>query len=427
MMGFLKKLRRNQRGNTLILTAAAMPLLIGSAGLATDTIQWALWKRQLQKAADSAAIAGVYARMAGQDAGVAVNYDVGYPSQPANAPNNNRTGYTLLNAPVVNTSLPNTADYINPVGVTLQIQQTLPFSSMFLSTTPTITANATAAAVETGVYCVISLEKSNTTGITAGGTTNVDFGCGMITNSISMDAAVAFGDSKVKATPVAAVGGLDSKDNWQKGTVLLPFTVAQQDPFKDIATPPIPSTCNDQIDDKPGDTTDYTKNGTAMGPVTKCLSKFSVQGNMTLQPGTYILTSDFSTGSKANLKCTGCTFILTNSDPSKVPQLKLDGNSTLNLKAPTSGTYSDILFFQDRNASNSTGNNVNGGSTSYFEGAFYFPNQEVTYNGNAGVSFNCVKLVARRVKFTGTSGLTNKCDDGRDQDRYKGRHVRLVA
>ena len=32
------------------------------AGLATDTIQWTLWKRQLQRAADSAAIAGVYDR-----------------------------------------------------------------------------------------------------------------------------------------------------------------------------------------------------------------------------------------------------------------------------------------------------------------------------------------------------------------------------
>ena len=62
MFGFFKKLRRNQRGNVLIITAAAMPLLVGAAGLATDTIQWVLWKRQLQRAADSAAIAGVYER-----------------------------------------------------------------------------------------------------------------------------------------------------------------------------------------------------------------------------------------------------------------------------------------------------------------------------------------------------------------------------
>ena len=53
---------RSKRGNVLAIAGAALPLFIGAAGLATDTIQWTLWKRQLQRAADSAAIAGVYDR-----------------------------------------------------------------------------------------------------------------------------------------------------------------------------------------------------------------------------------------------------------------------------------------------------------------------------------------------------------------------------
>src|SRR3954465_3143007 len=56
------KLFKNKRGNTLAIAAACFPLFIGAAGLASDTIQWTLWKRQLQRAADSAAIAGVYDR-----------------------------------------------------------------------------------------------------------------------------------------------------------------------------------------------------------------------------------------------------------------------------------------------------------------------------------------------------------------------------
>ena len=55
MRNFMTKIWHDKRGNALIIAAAALPLLIGSAGLATDTIQWALWKRQLQRAADSAA------------------------------------------------------------------------------------------------------------------------------------------------------------------------------------------------------------------------------------------------------------------------------------------------------------------------------------------------------------------------------------
>ena len=61
MISWFKKLWRDKRGNALVMAGAALPLVLGSAGLASDTIEWALWKRQLQRAADSAATAGVYA------------------------------------------------------------------------------------------------------------------------------------------------------------------------------------------------------------------------------------------------------------------------------------------------------------------------------------------------------------------------------
>ena len=76
MKSFLKKLFRNERGNTLIIAGAGLPILMGFAGLANDTIQWSLWKRQLQRQADSAAIAGTYARFAGHDLNLAVTRDL---------------------------------------------------------------------------------------------------------------------------------------------------------------------------------------------------------------------------------------------------------------------------------------------------------------------------------------------------------------
>ena len=70
------RLWNDKRGNALIIMGAALPLVVGSAGLATDTIQWTLWKRQLQRAADSAAIAGVYATVQRQTVSSAVDTDV---------------------------------------------------------------------------------------------------------------------------------------------------------------------------------------------------------------------------------------------------------------------------------------------------------------------------------------------------------------
>jgi len=66
MFKLLKKLWRDRRGNALVIAGAALPLIIGSAGLASDTIQWALMKRQLQRTADSAALAGVYGKLSSQ-------------------------------------------------------------------------------------------------------------------------------------------------------------------------------------------------------------------------------------------------------------------------------------------------------------------------------------------------------------------------
>jgi len=45
MIGFIRKLLKDRRGNALAIACAAMPLVIGAAGLATDTIEWTLWKR----------------------------------------------------------------------------------------------------------------------------------------------------------------------------------------------------------------------------------------------------------------------------------------------------------------------------------------------------------------------------------------------
>ena len=74
MIAFMKSLWRDKRGNALVIAAAALPLVLGSAGLASDTIEWALWKRQLQRAADSAAMAGVYAKVHAETSAGAPTY-----------------------------------------------------------------------------------------------------------------------------------------------------------------------------------------------------------------------------------------------------------------------------------------------------------------------------------------------------------------
>src|SRR6185369_5228740 len=78
MIGFIRSILKDRRGNTLAIAPACLPLVVGASGLAVDTIQWTLWKRQLQRAADSAAIAGVYDRSSSAGATTTVSATVSH-------------------------------------------------------------------------------------------------------------------------------------------------------------------------------------------------------------------------------------------------------------------------------------------------------------------------------------------------------------
>jgi hypothetical protein len=331
------------------------------------------------------------------------------------------------------------------------MQRSLPFSSMFLSAAPTITANATATIVPSGKYCVVSLENTATTGITATGNADVDLGCGMITNSTSMTAAVATGSSEVNASPIAAVGGIAASNNWGSGTVLQPFTIAQPDPFASVNPPaatdyPTQSCPNLRVNSNDSQTTFVS--GTDYRPMTggsagaMCIGDLTINGSVTFPAGSIIVIDGggINLGSQSSITCSGCTFVLTNRSTSSSPTIgtvNINGGATLNLSAPgTSATgvaanYEGIMMYQDRRAQDGTSSNyystINGNSSSFLQGALYFPSQKVQFNGTAGMSTNCLQLVARRVYYSGNLDISNSCPSDSGADAFTGKKVRLVA
>ena len=421
MLKAFKRLWNSERGNALIIAAAALPMIMGAVGLASDTIQWALWKRELQRAADSAAIAGVYAVVQDNSVDSAVTRDLNQ---------NNDIGDITIDTDIQHapTSGGYTAD-ANAVRVELAAQRSLGFSQMFLSTAPIIHATATATIVPTGDYCVVSLESTAATGISVGGTADVDLGCGMITNSTSMDAAVAFGNSSVDASPIAAVGGIDASDNWASDVQLLPFTLAQADPFADVEAN-APATCvpGGSLTVNPGQTVDLSAMTTS-----PCYTSLTVKGTLTLPNlPVYISGGNVQVNSGAHLTGASTTLVMTNistASDATIGTVDLNGGATISLTAPDTGNFAGIGIYQDRRAIDPGGasqNKINGNSSSKFQGAMYFPKQQVTFNGTAGINTTCMQLVVRRVVFTGTAGITNNCPSGSGSGSFAGRSVRLV-
>jgi hypothetical protein len=310
------------------------------------------------------------------------------------------------------------------------VQKSLGFSSVFMASAPVITAEATAATVRTGVYCVVSLENTSATGITATGNSDIDLGCGMITNSTSLNAAIATGSSSVEATPIAAVGDIQDSDHWNDAE-LLPFTVAEADPFAAVNVPAFTG-CQgntNKLQITSGETYDHHAD---TGIV--CFSDISLNGNVTLGNATYIIDSgDLSIGAQANVTCDGCTFVLTNSNSGtsgvQIGNVNINGGAHLDLTAPDSGDFDNILFYQDRRAASGSSqtNLINGNSGSIFAGAFYFPTRTLDINGTSNLTFNCGQFVARTVNFSGNGAITNTCTGGYGDDEITGNHVRLVA
>jgi Flp pilus assembly protein TadG len=409
----IRELWRSASGNVFIMAALLMPVILGSAGLAVDSIQWVVWKRQLQRQADSAALAGAYATAQAKNPVDTVTADL------------NRTRELTLTTPALIESPPSSGSYAGntkAVRVTLQYSRLLPFTGMFLSVAPTIAAKSTAAAVVQGDYCVLALDPTAATGITMQGSAVVNLGCGIAANSRAANAVVAGGSSTVIATPVSAVGGIPGSSNYQGATTLLPYSMPQDDPYALLPTPTV-SGCGAQAKVQPTEVA-------VLNP--GCYRGMDLKGTVTLNEGTYFIDgSSFSVGSQATVTGTNVTIVLTSNNAAtnagSVATLDINGGATVRLSAQTSGTYAGILFYQDRRAADSGTNSVNGNSSSSFQGAIYMAGQEVGFSGTTGMSTNCLQLVARRVVFSGNSTINNSCPAGSGASSFIGTRVRLVG
>ncbi|WP_017666943.1 Tad domain-containing protein [Sandarakinorhabdus sp. AAP62] len=419
MGGFsVRRLQASRRGNIASLTALMMPILIGTAGLASDTIQWTLTKRMMQRAADSGAIAGAYALSQAADS------DSEAVHQAALGDIGRNGGFVMNINPVINSPATSGSfrDASAAVEVILATDLQLPFTGFIMDGPVRISARAVAEIVGNGDYCVLALEHTDTPGIPIGGSATVDLGCGMMSNAPSTTSIIANGASFVRASPVAAVGNVPP-GNYASGTVRQEYALPLRDPYRNLPDPPNISSSNNDIRVQPNRTNN------SIGPGT--YRDIDISGTATFGPGVYYVTGSMNFGSQSNVTTNGAVFILTAtnaaSNTSNIATVNMNGGARINMTAPSSGTYSGILFYQDRRASNMATNIINGNSTSLLQGALYFPRQELQMNGTSGMNTRCVQIVARRVDWRGNNSIQNVCPANSGANSFSGTQIKLVA
>lgn len=481
MIRFFRRLWKDRRGNALVIGAACMPLVIAAAGLASDTIQWTLWKRELQRAADSAAIAGVYDRSNANGAtsttAAAVAHDL---TLNLHSEYGLKTGYPVVAFPS------DSGVEIDQVKVTLAVQRKLPFSSMFMSVAPTIVVNSTAASIPSGGdACIEALETTSTTGVTFTGNSSVySPDCDIFSNSSGTNVAVGQGSADVTANSVGGVGGIQQSNNFHV-TGYRPYSPALPDPFAGVSVDTSDMHCavssktttttvvitdvaatghykkqgNHQVwvEDTPAVTHTETQTVTAYTPLAltdgvdittlkdangnqaNCFTSLSVGSNTTLDLTGKVNGPIYINGGNADLKgnftCDACTIVLTNKDAdSPIGNITANASANINITAPTDGNFKGLAIYQDRRATDcSNCNKVNGNSASIITGGLYFPQQELQYNGTGTTDATCTMFVARRITFSGNNGTSNKfkslkeCAPEGLPSNATTRIVRLVA
>ena len=405
------KFTENKTGNVLILFGLTLPMMVGLTGLGTDTIQWTLIKQQLQRSADSAALNGAFAKAQSENSVANANSDLVKTLDGFSG-----VLISVQNAPTSGPFAGNT----RAVKVILSYTKSLPFSSMFIANPPEIRVEATASVLNNGDYCVISLEDTNTTGVTFSGNSTVDLGCGVASNSTGSSAVTAIGSTFVIASPIAAVGNVPASSNYHGDTALYPYSIPQRDPFAALTDPTsaVPTCSGGAISVSPSQTQTINPG---------CYTGILAKGMLTMNPGTYYIKGgDFETTSQTNLIADGVTIVLTG-DGANIGSVKMNGGAIVKMSAPTTGTYKGVLFYKDRDSQSSVNDVFNGGASGSFLGAIYMPSQTVTFSGNSSFTTDCLQIVARNVIITGNTTITNNCPVGTASDSFTGTQVRLVG
>ena len=398
----VRKLRVDSRGATMTFFALATPILVGSAALAVEVGAWYAEKRQLQTAADAAAIAGAFARLSGSQGQGGISSaalaDARKNGFDATAPNS----ITVNNPPQTGAS---TSDS-SAVEAILATPQKPMFSALFIKSGPTLTARAVAHVKLTGQACVLSLDPAASGGVTVQGSTIADFAnCTVAADSSNGSAITVTGNGALTAYSLWSAGGVSSGGSnsltLTKPAVTYAWAVA--DPYAGATVGGFTG-CNVT-------NASYKNATTTIQPGVYCGGiSFGAKANVTMAPGTYILNQGgLSINAQATVQGSGVTIILTSSGAaSLIGTVTINGGANVTLSAPQSNFPGNegLLIYQDRRASTSGSNKLNGGSTMSLAGAIYFPQQEVQFSGNDGTtSPKCTEIVARIVTFTGNSHI----------------------
>src|SRR4051794_16935614 len=383
------RLAADRRGVTMVWFALLLPVLLGGAGLGIDLGAAYSARQRVQIVADAAAMAAAL-ELADGSAQAAVT-----SAATADATSNGLSASTdtlTLNTPPTSGTYAGDATAAEAV-VTRTVPQILaPFVRGPSSVT--VAARAVGRIVRASA-CVYSLAPSGT-GVSTQGNANVTLPCGVYAASTGGQAISVGGSSCLRSTSISTPGGYS-------GTCLTPPPQTDApvlgDPLGSLPQQSYAGGC------------DYTSKVHVTGSQTQTLSPGAYCGDidvsggtLTLQPGLYVMAGNsFSASGNAVITGSGVTLFFTG----RTGTWATYGitAATLNLSAPTSGTYAGILIFQDRSAPTTTQDSIAGNGTLNLDGVVYAPTATLSFKGTSTSGQFPTLMVVRALTFVGNTSF----------------------
>ena len=409
----LRRFCKEENGNVFLAIALALPLLTGAIGLGAEVSYWRVLHREMQDAADSAAIAAAANNNSASYAGEAKSVT----SQYGFANGVNQVSVVVTN--------PNTAPGCTTICYVVTISKKVPLSLSQVigyngDTTVngqkavTIAATAVAQVNANTQYCILALATS---GVAQALTTNGApfanlFGCNVMSNTNATcnghDLNANYGDAHKTSTGCGNTPRSNRPIVTDPYAYLAPNIPADnckgsypQEPAKK-KDPPLPK--SNQLSGNLSSTSG-TKvmcgDQQLVGPTTINNTTLVIE-NGQLDTNGFTLTGDNLT----------VIFSGSNGSYEHVPS----GGGTLDITPPTSGTWEGIALYQD--PALTTGVNVSAAGNSptwNISGAIYLPHSSVTFSGAVNKSsqgYRCFTMVVDNLTVNGTADIfanDNQC------------------
>lgn len=371
-------------GATLAILAIFLPLSMGFAALATDAALWQTQRRDLQMAADAAAISGAMEMARSghttEEIHAAAEHDAAL------------NGYTAGG----DTTITVVADEGEGT-VQVVVRQDAPtfFVRMVFDGTPQVSGHATARAFDPlHNACILALDPTAPNALSLDSNANVVAnGCNVHVNSNDAEALSTSANSDVTAEEICTAGGYSGN-----GYSPLPDSCDPiPDPLAGLEEPSV-GAC---------DETDFeTSIGThTLSPGVYCggISAFS-NAQLNFQPGTYIIKDGpLHLDSNVVANGDGVTFFFTGTDA----VIDLNSNVELNISAPTSGEFAGMAIIEDDDNPELQSFHLDSNSDITIEGTVYLPNGrlDIDSNSGSGGSTAHTTIIARQIHLDANANL----------------------